>query len=127
MLIKFKKDSRVRLRGRVWATSVGSKALYWYNTSDNNWFNPNSWYTDSNHETLAVSLPDASTNVYVLGTVKPFADLDTYNSWVDPNAINVGTYGMSLSGTAKNVATNFQGSGTLSISGSITIKDPNLQ
>lgn len=89
---------------------------YWYTpTTANNlnkWYNIASWYTDVNHTQPAAYLPDANTDVVILGTVRPFADIDR-NDWVQPNSINSGETGVTFYSLQ-------YGNITISISGNAT-------
>lgn len=124
-MVKFINGSKVKLHGSCFFDSTGSNlvAKYWYAAEDTNWFNPNNWFSDSGHSN-STTVPDSSSNVYIVGTQRPIANLDGSDAWVNPHTINVGTIGIGLSGTSKTVQTNFRGTGTVSVSGSITIVDP---
>lgn len=96
---------------------------YWYGGEDNDWFNVNNWYTDIAHNNSAGALPTSANAAYVVGPVKPVADLDV-STWVDLVYIDVSTFGMEISGTNKTVATSFRGTGSVSFFGSVTITNP---
>jgi hypothetical protein len=127
-MVKFKNNARVKITGSFWAKTVATTPIYWYSTSDTNWFNTSLWFSDLNHTTQAGHLPLATEAVYLVsGSVKPLVLLNSTNwpSWNNPESITVGTIGIGLSSdTSRTVATNFRGSGTVSVSGSITIDDP---
>lgn len=124
-MVKFENSARVKLLGSCWFESgTGIVPLYWYNAEDTNWFNQDNWFADSGHTIPAGGLPTASNNVYIVGTQVPIANLGL-GSWVNPNAIYVGTIGIGLSGNSgQTIQTNFRGTGTVSISGNITVIDP---
>lgn len=127
-MIKFKNNAKVKIKGSFWAKTVATTPIYWYSTSDTNWFTQSLWFSDLNHNTQANRLPLATEAVYLVsGSVKPLVLLNSTNwaSWVNPESINIGTIGIELSSDIpRTVATNFRGSGTVSVSGSITIDDP---
>jgi hypothetical protein len=75
---------------------VGSGKYFFaqtHNYDKNKWWTLDSWYTDFGHSVHATSLPAASADVVVLGTVEPTVDLDRQD-WVQPNSINSGTAGI---------------------------------
>jgi len=80
----------------VIAAGIGK---YWYTpTTANNlnkWYNIASWYTDVNHTQPAADLPDANTDVIILGIIRPFADIDR-NDWVQPQSIDSGVAGVTF-------------------------------
>lgn len=126
-MIKFATGTTVKLQARCWFSSgAGIVPFYWFADQDSNWFNVSNWFLDQNHTQAAGALPGASNNVYVVGSTRPIANLDGEDTWVNPNAINVGTAGIGLTGTNKTIQTNFMGTGVVSVSGSITILDPTL-
>jgi hypothetical protein len=99
--------------GPVVPAGVG-KYFYTTTTSNNKnkWQTVSSWYTDVNHQHPAASLPDASTDVIVLGSIGPVADLDR-NDWVQPHSINTGTAGATFGSVNHgNISINIVGDAT---------------
>ena len=93
--------------------AVAGTRKYWYTTTtDNNlnkWYNLSSWYTDSSHLSPAGSLPNANTDVIVLGNIGPYIDLDRQD-WVNPNSINTGSTSVSAYSNLHNtITTNITG------------------
>lgn len=127
-MIKFANGARVKIKSAYFdASGVSTTPIYWYSVSNNEWFNLSNWYTDNNHSLSADALPNVNNNVYILGTVRPIAYItgSGNSTWVNPHTINVSTYGMGLSSSSLTIVeTNFRGTGTVSVSGSITIDDP---
>jgi len=127
-MVKFANGSRVKIHGSTWfnKAAVSLIPLYWKGTElSNDWFTVDNWYTN-NSANIPANRPAAETdNVYVVGTIRPIANIGGENVWVDPNSINVGTIGMGLSSANPvTVATNFRGTGTVSVSGQVIIDDP---
>lgn len=127
-MVKFANGSRVKIQGSTWfdTAAVSLIPLYWKGTeSSNDWFTVANWYTNNSATVAANKLAAQTDNVYVVGSVRPIAKIGGDNSWVNPNSINVGTIGMGLSSeNPVTVATNFRGTGTVSVSGRVTINDP---
>jgi hypothetical protein len=127
-MVKFANGSRVKIHGSTWfdKAAVSLIPLYWKGTEvSNDWFTVANWYTNNSATAAAARLAAQTDNVYVVGSVRPIANIGGENVWVNPNSINVGTIGMGLS--SENpviVATNFRGTGTVSVSGRVTIDDP---
>ena len=97
------------------ATVVGK--YFYAETHDydkNKWWTLESWYGDSNHTVHATTLPNLNTDVVVVGTVEPTADLDRQD-WVQPKSINCGTVGaVFTSTTSKSISCNIIGNPTFS-------------
>ena len=125
-MVKFKNNARVKITGTFFANSVSTTPIYWYSTGSTDWFNTSNWYSDSAHTTAVNRSPLTTEAVYlVANSVRPIANIGGGNSWVNPNSINVGTIGMGLSSANPvTVATNFRGTGTVAVSGRVTIDDP---
>jgi hypothetical protein len=78
----------------------------------NKWWTLQSWYGNSSHTVHATLLPDASTDVVVLGSVEPTVDLDRQD-WVQPNTINSGSAGIVFtSALSGNVSCDITGNAT---------------
>lgn len=126
-MVKFANGSRVKIHGSTWfnKAAVSLIPLYWKGTvSSNDWFTESNWYTNNAATVPASRLAAETDNVYVVGSVRPIAYI-VNNNWVNPNSINVGTIGMGLSSANPiTVATNFRGTGTVSVSGQVIIDDP---
>lgn len=120
-------NARVKLHGSCWfnTAAVANTPLYWKSVdSSTDWFSTTNWFLDSGGNTPAQRVATTTDNVYVIGSIRPIANI-VNNNWVNPNSINVGTLGMGLSSlTPFTVATNFRGTGTVSVSGRVTIDDP---
>lgn len=89
---------------------------YFYTTTTSNnankWQTVASWYTDANHMHPAASLPDATTDVIVLGSIGPVADLDRQD-WVQPKSIDTGTAGATFTSLQHgNISINISGDAT---------------
>lgn len=62
--------------------------LYWQGLDDSNWFNVGgNWFTENTFTDHATSLPSGASNVQMVGSVVPVANLDCA-SWVQPNSID---------------------------------------
>jgi hypothetical protein len=62
--------------------------LYWQGLDDSNWFNVSgNWFTENTFTDHATSLPSGASNVQMVGSVVPVANLDCA-SWVQPNSID---------------------------------------
>lgn len=99
--------------GPIVPSGVGK---YFYTTTTSNnankWQTVSSWYTDVNHIHPAASLPDATTDVVVLGNIGPVADLDRQD-WVQPQSINTGTAGATFTSLQYgNISINIVGDAT---------------
>lgn len=109
-------NSNIKIHGKfvVGASSNGPSGIgkYWYSTSATAWNTQSNWYTDVNHSNQAASLPDASTDVILLGNVAPAVDLDAAY-WIQPNSINSTQTGMSFT-------SQLSGSVTCDITGNAT-------
>ena len=121
-------NARVKLRGSCWfdTAAVSNTPLYWKSADNNStdWFSTTNWFLDSGGTNPAERVATTTDNVYVIGSIRPIANI-VGNNWVNPNSINVGTIGMGLSSeNSVTVATNFRGTGTVAVSGNITIDDP---
>lgn len=85
---------------------------YFYSTSNTGWNTLANWYTNSDHTSLAATLPDASTDVVIVGNVAPAVNLDA-PYWVQPNSIDSGTAGIVFtSANFGNVSCDITGPAT---------------
>ena len=103
-------NSKIKILGKaVFQTNGGGNTpsgvgKYWYSTSATAWNTQSNWYTDSSHLNQAASLPDASTDVILLGNVAPAVDLDAAY-WIQPNSINSTATGISFTSQVSNSVT----------------------
>lgn len=91
---------------------------YFYTASGsgdlNKWWNLLSWWDNNSHTISATQLPDNATNVMVLGSIAPYADIDR-GDWVQPHSINTGTAGVEFYSISGNSITiNIIGDATFS-------------
>lgn len=84
----------------------------------NKWWNILSWWSDAGHTVQATVLPLSSSDVIVLGTVPPYADIDR-NDWVQPHSINAGSAGVEFKSLLNNTIT-IDISGNATFSGNAT-------
>ena len=103
------------VNGPVVPSGIGK---YWYTTTtaDNadKWQTVSSWYTDVNHQHPAASIPDSNTDVFILGSIGPFADIDNV-LWTQPKSINSGTAGVEFKSLQYgNVSCDINGPATFS-------------
>lgn len=101
--------------GPVVPSGIGK---YWYTTTTandaNKWQTVSSWYTDVNHMHPAASIPDGNTDVFILGSIGPFADIDRGDIG-QPKSINSGTAGVEFKSLLYgNVNCNIIGPATFS-------------
>ena len=70
-------------------------SLFWYSSSSNvsNWYTLSCWFGDRNRQFRATVLPTSSSNLTVLGAVRPEIDLDDVK-WTPPSSIDVGVAGI---------------------------------
>ena len=95
-------------------STVTGKYFYAPSSANNRdqWYNLQSWWGNANHTIPATELPTSATDVIVLGSVAPIADLDRQD-WVQPNTINSGTAGVVFtSQLSGNVSCSITGAAT---------------
>jgi hypothetical protein len=85
---------------------------------DSNWSNPNNWYTNNNCSVSTGSLPTISVDAYVIGSVSPIINT---NTWTQPASID----STGLTGLANTSGVIFTGTNanTLTITGNTTFND----
>ncbi len=101
-------NSTIKILGKavfqISGDNTPSVGKYWYSTSATAWNTQSNWYTDSNHLNQADTLPDASTDVILLGNIAPAVDLDA-EYWIQPNSINSTATGISFTSQVSNAVT----------------------
>lgn len=107
-------------------TDLVITGTYFYAASSTNdlnkWWSLSSWWGDLAHIVNANHLPISSTNVMVLSTIPPYADIDR-TDWVQPSSIDTGTAGAEFYSIEHNILTlNITGSATFS--GNIVYQKP---
>lgn len=121
-MVKFQNAS-VKIHGKVKiGSAAGSPATivgkYFYAPSSSSdrdkWWNVLSWWGNASHTIQATTLPTSATDVIVLGSVAPYADIDR-NDWVQPHSIDAGTAGIEFHSLLNNTITiNISGNATFS-------------
>ena len=85
-------------------------SIFWYSTSDTNWYNLANWFFDEDLKFPATALPEIGSNLILQGSVRPVIDICD-SRWIPPSTINVGSLGISITAaSAKSFNTNILGS-----------------
>ena len=115
-------NAKAKIQGKTTVISAPLPPMgvgkYWYTSTSANdadkWETISSWYTDPNHRHLAADLPDSSTDVIILGSIRPYADIDL-PGWVQPLSINSGSTGVEFySNNFGNISCDIIGNSTFS-------------